>query len=89
MAANATYSWPMTATLDGFLTGSYQHVGSRYTQMADQAAGFDTFHFRTFGNPTITEFTFDPLLPAYDIGNLRFGVRGDDWEAALFVNNVG
>ena len=41
-----------------------------------------------YGDPTITTFTFDPLLPAYDIGNLRFGVRGDDWEAALFVNNV-
>jgi OOP family OmpA-OmpF porin len=27
-------------------------------------------------------------MPAYDIGNLRFGVRGDGWEAALFVNNV-
>ena len=36
----------------------------------------------------MTTFTFDPLLPAYDIGNLRFGVRGDGWEAALFVNNV-
>ena len=46
-----------------------------------------------FGDPQVngaplTTFTFDPLLPAYDIGNLRFGVRGDDWEAALFVNNV-
>ena len=38
--------------------------------------------------PTISTFTFDPLLPSYDIGNLRFGVRGDDWEAALFVNNI-
>jgi iron complex outermembrane receptor protein len=89
MAANATYSWPMTAALEGFITGSYQHVGSRYTQMGDQAAGFDTFTVFTYGDPTITTFTFDPLLPAYDIGNLRFGVRADEWEAALFVNNVG
>ena len=89
LAANATYTWPMTATLDGFLTGSYQHVGSRFTQMGDQADGFDTFTVFTYGDPTITTFTFDPLLPAYDIGNLRVGVRGDDWEAALFVNNIG
>ena len=27
-------------------------------------------------------------MPAYDVGNVRLGVRGDDWEAALFVNNV-
>jgi iron complex outermembrane receptor protein len=57
--------------------------------MGDQAAGFDTFTVFTYGDPTITTFTFDPLLPAYDIGNLRFGVRADEWEAALFVNNVG
>ncbi len=37
----------------------------------------------------MTAFTFDPLLPAYDIGNIRLGVRGDRWEAAFFVNNVG
>jgi iron complex outermembrane receptor protein len=57
--------------------------------MGDQAVGFETFAIRDFGDPTITAFTFDPLLPAYDIGNLRFGVRGDDWETALFVNNIG
>jgi len=88
MSANATYTWPMTAALEGFLTASYQHVGSRYTQNADQAPGFGTFTIRPFGAPSITSFTFDPLLPAYDIGNMRFGVRGSDWEAALFVNNI-
>ncbi len=88
LAANATYRWPMTAMVDGFVSGAYQHVGSRYTQLDDQRPGFDTFTVRTFGAPNITTFTFDPLMPAYDIGNLRFGVQGDDWEAALFVNNV-
>jgi iron complex outermembrane receptor protein len=89
LSANATYSWPFTASVDGFITGVYQHVGSRYTQMADQVDGFGTFAIRDFGDPTITTFTFDPLLPAYDIGNVRFGIRGFDWEAALYVNNVG
>jgi len=88
LSANATYNWPMTERVDGFVTGVYQHVGSRYTQIADQEPGFDTFPVRPFGDPTIDEFTFDPLLPAYDIGNIRLGVRGDRWEAALFVNNV-
>jgi len=88
MAANATYKWPMTATLEGFVTASYQHVGDRYTQVADQAPGFGTFTVRGYGSPTISTFTFDPLLPSYDIANLRFGVRHDDWEAALFVNNL-
>jgi iron complex outermembrane receptor protein len=88
MSANATYKWPMTAMLEGYLTASYQHVGDRYTQVADQAPGFGTFAVRTFGSPTISTFTFDPQLPEYDIGNLRFGVRSEIWEAALFVNNV-
>jgi outer membrane protein OmpA-like peptidoglycan-associated protein len=94
LSANATYSWPFTATVNGFITGTYQHVGSRYTQIADQRDGFGTFDIRLggnpagYGDPTITSFTFDPLMPAYDVGNIRLGVRGDLWEAALFVNNV-
>ncbi len=97
MAANATYKWPLTASLEGYLTAVYQHVGDRYTQVADQRSGFETFTPRGFGSPTttgqvggppLTSFTFDPLLPEYDIANLRFGVRADDWEAALFINNI-
>ena len=37
---------------------------------------------------TISQFTFDPELPSYDLGNLRFGVRSDVWEAAAYVNNL-
>jgi iron complex outermembrane receptor protein len=94
LSANATYTWPFSATVNGFITGTYQHVGSRYTQIADQRDGFGTFDIRLggnpagYGDPTITSFTFDPLMPAYDVGNIRLGVRGDLWEAALFVNNV-
>ncbi len=88
LAANATYSWPLTDALEGYVTGTYQHVGDRYTQVPDQVAGFGTFSVRSFGSPSISSFTFDPLLPAYDTANLRFGVRSDGWEAALFVNNL-
>ena len=28
IAASATYAWPFTSTVDGFITGSYQHVGA-------------------------------------------------------------
>jgi iron complex outermembrane receptor protein len=99
LAANATYSFPMTANIDGYVSASYQHVGDRYTQIADQRSAFGTFDIRLGGVPTgygdpevggvpLTTFTFDPLLPSYDIGNLRFGVRGDDWDAAIYINNV-
>lgn len=44
--------------------------------------------FFTFGAPTISQFTFDPELPSYELGNLRFGVKAEGWEAAAFVNNL-
>ena len=44
--------------------------------------------FFPFGNPTITGFTFEPELPWYEIGNLRFGTNNDAWEAAVYVNNI-
>ncbi len=100
MSANATYKWPLTDRLEGYLTASYQHVGDRYTQVADQASGFGTFNSMiynadgtpktatSYGASSILSVTFDPLLPEYDIANLRFGVRADDWEAALFINNI-
>lgn len=93
-AATATYTWPFSSTLDGFANFTFQHVGSSYTQLADQepptgcvgCPGAPAFF--AFGAPSITQFTYDPELPSYELGNLRFGVRADVWEAAAFVNNL-
>ena len=96
-AAAATYRWEMTRNWAGYLTGTYQHVGSRFTQIGDQAAGFGTVNLLAFeqagggtiGGPlTQNTFTFDPELPAYDLVNLRLGVLSGKWDVALFVNNV-
>ena len=96
-SASATYSWPFSASLEGFANFTAQYVGSSYTQLADQESPFGQVDsnpatpapgFFAFGNPTISGFTFDPELPAYDIGNLRFGVRSGGWEAAAYVNNL-
>ncbi len=93
-AAAATYRWQMAAGRAGYFTGVYQHVGSRYTQIGDQAAGFGTVNLNSFapnniGGPfTQSTFTFDPELPAYNIINLRLGLLINNWDAALFVNNV-
>ncbi|MBM5812194.1 MAG: TonB-dependent receptor [Gammaproteobacteria bacterium] len=88
VAANATYQWPVSDAFNAYVTASWQHVGDRYTQVADQAPGFGTFTVFGYGSPSISSFTFDPLLPSYDIANLRVGVRNDVWEAAVFVNNL-
>ena len=93
-SASVTYSWPFSATLEGFANFTFQHVGSSFTQLADQEPGVGCVGcpgapgFFPFGDPTISSFTFEPELPSYEIGNLRFGVKSDAWEAALFVNNV-
>lgn len=93
-AAAASYRWEMGRGWRGYATGTYQHVGSRFTQIGDQAEGFGTVNLLAFtpnniGGPlTQTTFTFDPELPAYDIVNLRIGFRKDRWDAALFINNL-
>ncbi|MCW5573328.1 MAG: TonB-dependent receptor [Steroidobacteraceae bacterium] len=96
-AASATYSWAWSTTLDSYVTFTYQHVGSSYTQLADQEPNFGLIatggppgsaRFIPFGDPTITSFAFAAELPSYELGNLRFGLRGSKWEAAAYVNNL-
>jgi iron complex outermembrane receptor protein len=95
----ATYQQPISEGMHGYLTGTWTHVGSRFTQVGDEDPGFgvvDLLSFektdppgKTIGGPlTQTTFTFDPKLPEYDIVNLRLGVRLTNWDIALFANNV-
>jgi iron complex outermembrane receptor protein len=93
-AAAANYRFEITDRLAGSLTATYQHVGSRYTQIGDQAEGFGTVNLLAFAPNTIggpltqDTFTFDPELPSYDILNLRFGVLSGRWDLGLVVKNV-
>lgn len=89
-AASATYTWPMASGREGFVTGTFQHVGERWTQISDQSEGFGTVDLTAFPlySPSADTFTFDPELPDYQIGNIRVGVRSDSWEATVFVNNI-
>ncbi|MEM9556005.1 MAG: TonB-dependent receptor [Acidobacteriota bacterium] len=92
-AAAANYRWEMKKGRVGYVSGVYQHVGSRFTQIGDQAAGFGTVNLlalpNTIGGPlTATTFTFDPELPAYDILNLRAGILKGKWDISLWVKNA-
>ena len=92
MSAAATFRRPAMGGI-GYLTGVFQHVGERYTQVADQAAGFGRVDISGFGGDiggpyTQNIFTFDPELPAYDIVNVRIGLLKNQWDTALFINNV-
>jgi iron complex outermembrane receptor protein len=93
-SAGATYGWQMSQGSRAFVSGSYQYVGSRFTLIDDEAAGFGTVNLNSFGANTIGgpltqgTFTFDPLLPSYSLVNLRAGLTRESWEVAVFINNL-
>jgi iron complex outermembrane receptor protein len=92
LATAATYQWQVTPGALAYVTGTYQHTGSRFTQVGDEDLGtLDLLSFgpNTIGAPlTASTFTYDPKLPAYDILNLRVGVRRDNWDVSAYINNV-
>ncbi len=93
-AAALTLHWPTDSGWAGYATGVLQYVGTRYTQIGDQAAGFGAVNLYSFapnniGGPyTQNTFTFNPLLPAYTLVNLRVGILRGRWDTALYVNNL-
>ncbi len=91
-SASATYQWLMNNGGLVYVTGTYQHVGSRFTQVGDQDLGTRTlppFGSNTPGFPyTANVLTYNAELPSYDIVNLRVGVRRGRWDVALFGNNL-
>lgn len=96
-AAAATYRWQLRPGSLAFITGTYQHAGSRFTQIDDHADGvgvvdmtaFEDEDGATIGGPlTESTFRFDPELPAYNLLNLRVGLSRANWELALFANNL-
>jgi iron complex outermembrane receptor protein len=93
IAASATYQWEVGKSAHLYLTGAYQHVGSRFTQVGDQDLGTLNMTapplFTTIGGPlTQNIFTYQPELPAYDVVNLRVGLRRAEWDLSAYVNNV-
>jgi iron complex outermembrane receptor protein len=103
LSGAATYQWQLRQGSRAFVTGSFQHIGSHYTAIDDHAGGvgpacagqpfgcvdLNSFAGDTIGGPlTQSIFRFDPELPAYSILNLRVGLSRENWEVALYANNV-
>ena len=79
IAANINYAWS-TQSFGGarpFINASIQHVGSRYTQAADQEPGADSFvSHLAFGGASGNDVTVVPTrLPAYQLVNISAGVE--------------
>ncbi|PYP95308.1 MAG: TonB-dependent receptor [Gemmatimonadetes bacterium] len=102
-SAALTYGWNMGTGSRAFVSGTYHYVGSRYTLIDDQGNGvgpacagqkFGCVDLNTFGSHTIggplTQgiFRFDPLLPAYNLVNLRVGLTRQTWELSVYLNNA-
>jgi iron complex outermembrane receptor protein len=88
---SAIYRWDLSHAAQVYATGTYQYVGSRYTQVGDQDLGtLDmTALPNTLGGPlTQTTFTYDPKLPAYSLLNLRAGWTRGGWDVSAYVNNA-
>jgi iron complex outermembrane receptor protein len=92
LAAAATYQWEVRPGSLGYVTATYNHIGSRFTQVGDEELGsVDLLSFgdSTIGAPlTADTFFYDPELPAYDLVNLRVGLRRAQWDVSFFINNV-
>jgi len=88
--ASLTYNFRL-AGRPSYLTASYQHVGSRFTQPSDQENNPRTFvHGLPFlGAPATAATTLDLELPKYNLVNLSAGMDfGRGFSAVVYVNNL-
>ena len=93
----AAYNWNMGSNLESYLRFTVQYVGSSFTQLGDEEPNFGIIaaggppgsaRLIDLGDVNVTSIEFDPQLPSYTIGNLRWGISTDRWEGALYVNNL-
>jgi iron complex outermembrane receptor protein len=94
------YSFTLGSNLESYLRFTIQYVGSSFTQLGDEEPNFGLISnaagrpagsarlIQLGGVPADTNIEFDPELPSYEIGNLRWGFSTDKWEAGVFINNL-
>lgn len=90
-ATSATYGDRFKDKGDWFVTASWQRVGSRYTQPADQENNPRTFvaNLPFNGAPATASTRIDLLLPSYDLVNLSAGLDFDSGIGVqIYANNL-
>ena len=91
LAATATYGSRFNDNADWYVNASVQHIGSRYTQAADQELNPRTFaHGLPFNGMDGSEVTvLDLKLPSYELVNLSAGLEFDNGlDVILYANNL-
>jgi len=71
----ANYHWPtsMLGSNESYVQFQFSHVGSSLNQVQEIVGG---------NAPQMT-------MESYETTSLKFGMNGEDWEASIFVNNIG
>ena len=92
-SAGATYRWPLAGSKAAYLTGVYQYIGDRFTQIGDEdlsgSQSLLTFAPHNIGGPyTQNTVAYNPILPAYSNLNLRVGLLQGRWDIAAYINNA-
>ncbi len=90
LTASMTYYFGL-AGRESYVTASWQHVGSRFTQPSDQENNPRTFtHGLPFeGAPASAATTLDLELPKYNLVNLSMGMEfARGFSAVVYVNNL-
>ncbi len=88
-AFSVNYTREMENGLTAYSNLTWQYVGDRFTQISDQENDPRTVSlFTNIGATSVSTLSFPLELPAYDVANLRLGVRNETWDAAVFVNNL-
>jgi len=84
-----SYHWLFSDKWSGFAALSLHYVGSSFTQIGDQVPGFGNIDLTVtqLGDPSISSFQFDPEIPAYQTGSIRFGARRGALELSIYINN--
>ena len=97
-AGSVGYTFPLRATTDFFANLTVQYVGSSFSQFENEEPGFgqiggsgdpNAARLIAYGGPlTVGQINFPAELASYTLANLRFGLKTDRWQAALYINNL-
>ncbi|MEB3415551.1 TonB-dependent receptor [Alteriqipengyuania sp. WL0013] len=91
LSAAASYEFPVGDSASGYFAASVQHVGSRFTQPADQENNPRTFvsGLPYLGAPGTDATVLDLELPEYQLVNLSAGIDFDSGLSLIvYANNL-
>src|SRR5579883_779746 len=96
----AGFTIPFRGATELFGNLTVQYVGSSFSQFENEEPGWGQIGGDTTADPnaarliaygaplTVSQINFNPELPSYALANVRFGLKSDRWETALYINNV-